>query len=231
MKTMKTSILSLLVLAPFAAQAAVQPRTAHIVIESPDTRPVLAEAHPEAMYLYDTSDGKTVLYVEAENGHVLDALDVTDPGHIRRLAQTEVAAAGAYDFVAPAGSQAVLVRYRDGSGTALLQLKRYTNPTLEPLPDAGSYTKAEPFGESGLLLFSPDRSTGDAGRRFSQAHTCKVVDTRGPLQSVLLATVPDVRQRVLKSDTGTLFLLTGEGVTVIRRPRVEEEHQIAAEAQ
>jgi hypothetical protein len=40
-----------------------------------------------------------------------------------------------------------------------------------------------------------------------------------------------VKQRLSKTDTGTLFLLNKDGVTVIRRLRIEEEHQIELDQQ
>jgi hypothetical protein len=42
----------------------------------------------------------------------------------------------------------------------------------------------------------------------------------------LLATIPEVTQRLSKQDTGTVFLLTKDGITVIRRLRVEEGHKV-----
>ena len=40
----------------------------------------------------------------------------------------------------------------------------------------------------------------------------------------MLANAPDVRQRLFLGDTGTLFLLNDQGVTVVRQPQVELEH-------
>jgi hypothetical protein len=59
----------------------------------------------------------------------------------------------------------------------------------------------------------------------------KVLDTSNLSQPGLLATIPAVMQRLAKSDTGTLFLLNKDGVTVVRRLRVEEEHQIELDQQ
>jgi hypothetical protein len=52
------------------------------VVESPDNLPALAQAGAEAMYLDDTTDGRTFLYVEAQKGQQLTVLDVTDPARI-----------------------------------------------------------------------------------------------------------------------------------------------------
>src|SRR5260370_34178021 len=66
---------ALLVLASLTANAGVVPHSMTIVVESPETHPILAKANPEAMYLHDTNDGRTLLYIEAENGRKLISLD------------------------------------------------------------------------------------------------------------------------------------------------------------
>ena len=38
--------------------------------------------------------------------------------------------------------------------------------------------------------------------------------------------IQGVKQRLDRPDTGTLFLLSNEGLTVIRHPSMEEEYQI-----
>jgi hypothetical protein len=39
-------------------------------------------------------------------------------------------------------------------------------------------------------------------------------------------TVAQVKHKLVKNDTGTTFLLGSEGLTVIRRPRVEDEYKV-----
>jgi len=68
-------------------------------------------------------------------------------------------------------------------------------------------------------------------RPIERPETYKVVDTSNVSQPGLLATVPTVTQRLSKPDTGTLFLLNKDGVTVVRRLRVEAEHQTELEQQ
>jgi hypothetical protein len=43
---------------------------------------------------------------------------------------------------------------------------------------------------------------------------------------VLLDTVRLVTDKTTRDETGTTFLLGSEGLTIIRRPRVEEEYEI-----
>jgi hypothetical protein len=68
-------------------------------------------------------------------------------------------------------------------------------------------------------------------QRFAETREYKVVDTANPAQPMLLAMVSDVQQCLAKNDTGTLFVLNKDGVTIIRRPRVEQEHQAKLMAQ
>jgi hypothetical protein len=61
---------------------------------------------------------------------------------------------------------------------------------------------------------------------IGEPRSYKVVDTSNPSQPALLASIPVVKQRLSNPDTGTLFLLNSDGITVVRRLRVEQEHQI-----
>jgi hypothetical protein len=52
------------------------------------------------------------------------------------------------------------------------------------------------------------------------------MDTANATGPELLATIPAVTERVVNGDTGTMFLLNRDGVTMVRRLRVEAEHQV-----
>jgi len=207
------------------AHAIVRPHSKTIVVESPDNLPVLAQANAEAMYLHNTTDGRTFLYVEAQNGRQLTALDVTDPSRIQRSSQTTIAANSAFDFVRSIRDEDALIRYRDGSGVALLSFKHYKHPALVNSAALENTDTSEALGQIALLVTSNEVTT----HPFSDPRTYKVVDTSKPSQSGMLATIPEVKQRLSKSDTGTLFLLNQDGVTVVRRLRIELEHQVELE--
>ena len=81
---------------------------------------------------------------------------------------------------------------------------------------------SEAVGQTALLVTSSEASI----HPFSDARNYRVVDISKPSQPGMLATIPEVEQRLSKSDTGTLFLLNKDGVTVVRRLRVEQEHEI-----
>lgn len=132
------------------------PRSRTIVVQSPSDTPVLAQANSEAMYLHKSGDQRTVLYVESAQGTKLIALDVTDPAKIKRLAETELVAPARFDFVEPVGNDSVLVRYRDGSGEALLSLKHCKHSVLGDASALKGTENAEKLGATGILSASTD---------------------------------------------------------------------------
>jgi hypothetical protein len=209
------------------AEAAVRPHTKTIVVESPENLPALAQADAEAMYLHDTNDGRTFLYIEAQNGQQLTALDVTDPARIQRTAQTAISATSAFDFVRSVGDDGALIRYRNGSGVALLSLKHYKHPILVNSSALENAETSEALGQTALLVTANEVTM----HPFSDPRNYNVVDTSNPAQPGTLAIISAVTQRLSKSDTGTLFLLNKDGVTVVRRLRVEQEHQIELDQQ
>lgn len=212
---------AILVVTGATAEAAVRPHSKTIVVESPENLPALAQADAEAMYLHDTNDGRTFLYIEAQNGQQLITLDVTDPARIRRTAQTAIPAPSAFDFVRSVGDDGALIQYRNGSGVALINFKYYKHPVLvnsSALEKAGT---SEALGQTALLVTANEVTM----HSFSDPRNYTVVDTSNPSQPGTLAIIPTVTQRLSKSDTGTLFLLNKNGVVVVRRLRVEEEHR------
>ena len=193
-----------------------------IVVQSPSTLPILALKDTEAMYLHKADDGTALLYVESAEGTNLTILDVTDPGRIRRVHETSLEVPSAFDFVEPIGNNSVLLRYRNGSGEALLSVKRSNHPALGQASALAGTEAAEKLGETGLL----SASTNVAAPTANSDPTYKVWDSSKAAQPVLLATVPGVTQRLSNEDTGTVFLLSRDGVTLVRRLRVEEDHKI-----
>ena len=198
------------------------PRSRTIVVQSPSDLAVLAQTNSEAMYLHRTGEERTVLYVESAEGTRLTALDVTDPAKIKRLAETELAVPSRFDFVEPVGNDSVLVRYRNGSGEALLSLKHCKHPVLGDASALTGTEIAEKLGTTGLLSASTDAPVGP----IDSDPTYKVWDNSKASHPNLLATIPGVTQRLSNEDTGTLFFLSENGITVVRRLRVEEDHRI-----
>jgi hypothetical protein len=199
------------------------PRSRTIVVQSPSDTPVLAQANSEAMYLDKRGDGRTVLYVESGEGTKLTALDVSDPAKIKRITETELGARSQFDFVESVGNDSALVRYRDGSGEALLNFKHWKHPVLSDAAALTGTEVAEKLGETALLSASTNAAVTPI---VDSDPTYKVWDDSKASHPNLLATIPGVTQRCSNEDTGTLFFLSKNGITVVRRLRVEEDYKI-----
>ena len=87
---------------------------------------------------------------------------------------------------------AILIRYRNESGFATLDVHKMARPVITPLP------------------------------ALELSHNTEVIDNTG--LPVLVATVSNVKQTLWNQNTGTQFLLSHGGITVVRRPQVEQEY-------
>ena len=132
---MKFRIVTVIALALAAAMAvpasaAVRTKSKTLRVETPASNPQLTAENPQGLYLHMTGDGRALLYVENVDGRSLTVLDVTTPSEIRRIADAALTPASPFDFVKAVGDNAVLIRYRDGSGFALLNLSHDRRPVL-----------------------------------------------------------------------------------------------------
>lgn len=222
MKTISTKIF---VAAMFAvtlivqAQAKTLPKS--VIVESSSDLPEMAQRASEAMYLHNTGDGRTLLYLEQNSGHTLAILDVTDPAAIRAIGQVSVAAKAPYDFVQAASDSAALIEYRDHSGFAVINFKKYRKPALIETPNWEYPARTEALGRDSLLLVS---ATAPSVQPEDPEYA--VVDLSNPSKPATLATIGGVQERLERRETGTLFLLGSNGLTVVRRLRVEEDYKI-----
>src|SRR5579864_3452055 len=164
------------------------PHSRTIVVQSPSDTPVLGQANSEAMYLDKRADGRTVLYVESAKGTKLMALDVSDPGKIRRLSETELAVPARCDFVESVGNDNALVRYRDGSGEAVLNFKHCKHPVLSDASALTGMDAGEKLGETVRL----SASTHAAAPIVDSDPTYKVWDDSQAVHPNLVATIPGV---------------------------------------
>ena len=227
---MKSSIgilcmVSALIIAGIPAQGARRHHSQNIVVNSPLQFPALAQIGAEALYLHELGDGRSMLYVEDHGGRSLSILDVTNPGAIKLVGHAEIAAQGPFNFVRDLTNDGALIRYREGSGFALIDFKHWMRPSIVEQPEFVDATNAEAIGAHGLLLASS--SAMPALARAMQ--TYDVVDTSNLSRPIKLATIQAVTQHVSRSDTGTIFLLNPSGITVVRRPGAEQR-AVEAEA-
>lgn len=225
---MKASVRNILVVAVLAINAFVQAgareRSHSVVIDAAADLPEFAQRRSVAMYLHNTGSGQTILYLEQDMGQSIAFLDVTDPAAIRGLGRVAIGAPSPYDFVRALSDSAVLIRYRDRSGFAVINFKKYKKPSLTAAPGLLSPANIQPLGQQALLLTSTDSPSGPV-----QVSQFEVIDVSNPSKLTPLTTIPGVVQRLERPDTGTLFLLSNDGLTVIRRLSMEEEYQTEQE--
>lgn len=218
MKVHPFTVLAVAMLTLSANAYATKHHANNVVVMSPSDTSALAQGSSEAMYLRLTGDGETFLYVEANNGKALRVLDVTNPEKISRVAQVSLPARSAYDF-ALTTDNGVLIRYRDGSGMAFLN---FGNPNQPKLVTSAGYKNRsihEKFHEAIVLTRAreiPDSYVSDS--------TYEVFDDSASEGPKLVATVSGVIQELERRSTGTMFLLSQNGVTVVRQPEIEQEY-------
>jgi hypothetical protein len=203
-----------------------RPQSRNIVVEGPTDLPEMARSGGADIFLHDGNNGKTYLYIEGRTGQTIAVLDVTDPGAIRAVAEVRTAATGPFMYVEDRDPQGGLIQYRAG-GLAVMNLSKYDHPTIDQTPQLGRAKSAQSIGVSGLLLTEYETPPG-APR--GSVDTYDVLDTAHPGSPTLLATVTGVTRRVTKADTGTVFLLADDGVTVVRDLRAEEARALEISA-
>jgi hypothetical protein len=196
------------------AQASTLGKTDFIVQEL-STSPELAKNTNQDFLLHE-NNGSSYLYVEQREGAVLTIFDVTDPGHMKLAASVRTEARGAYDFVSPIGSTAELIMFRDGSGTAVLDLRKHNAPRVVEIQ--GSTTApTEMLGTTGYFS-----STLRANFPIHEARDIQLVQTS--LTPRVVTTVSQVTRQINRSETGTVFLLNTGKVIAIRRLDAEREY-------
>jgi hypothetical protein len=201
-------------------QAEIKSHSGNLIVEQPVNLPEMAQTPGQALFLYQAGDGKTYLYVEQNYGARLAIFDVTDPARIKAAASVPVKAPGAFEFVRYLNDRTELVRFRASGELAELDLHEPKNPTLKT---GGSLAKGhtESLGQTGLIM-----SNGHYRYVGAEAHDYHLVDVSNPAGPTPLATIKQVKHKLVNEETGTTYLLGSDGLTVIRRPRVEEDHQI-----
>lgn len=151
----------------------------------------------------------------------LAIFDVTDPAKIKAAASVPIKAPGAFDFVCYLDSRTELVRFRESGQLAELDLRNPKSPTLKITNTLSEPAHTESLGEAGLVMINAHyHYVGGA-----VAHDYRVVDVSTPAHPTLLATIKQVKHKIVNEETGTTYLLGSDGLTVLRRPRVEEDYE------
>ena len=229
MKTIKTfrfgsvAILALTgTLLTIPVQAKIKSHSGNLIVEQPGDLPEMARSPGQALFLYQAGDGETYLYVEQQNGARLAIFDVTDPAKIKAAASAPVNAPGAFDLVRFLNDRVELVRFRDSGQLAELDLREPKSPTLKITNGVSEPAHTESLGQTGLVMINAHyHYVGGA-----VAHDYRVADVSTPAHPIPLATIKQVKHKVVNEETGTTYLLGSDGLTVVRRPRVEEDYKI-----
>jgi hypothetical protein len=189
-----------------------------LIVQGLPANSAITQAPSQDLLLRADTDGDNYLYVEQQQGALLAVFDVSDPEHMKLVAAVAMQAHSPYDFVAPVGNSE-LISFRDGSGTALLDLHKPKSPKLSEKTDS-SKSIVEPLGLSGSLVSSlPQIQTA----RQAPPRNVQLIEA-GHLPRVL-ASLTGVTRQVERLETGTIFLLADGKVTIVRSLDVELQYE------
>ena len=198
-----------------------------IIVERPAQLPELAQVPGQAMTLHATGDGRTILYIEQNQGARLAVFDVSDPAHVKQEGLAQINAPGAFDFVSSLGDNAELVRFRNGQGEAILNMRKVKAPTLNIVQGLDLQGSTQRLGDDGFIIASQPTAQSTPMRSDSDDPTdYQVVDISNPLHPNTVADMKRVIEEITNDETGTTFVLTPDGLYLVRRPAVEEENFI-----
>jgi hypothetical protein len=209
-----------LVLPAITTQAEVHSKSKELVVMEARDLPEQAQIKGHSLLVHSDNAGSTYLYVEQQQGARLAVFDVTDPANIKLAASTQLPAEGLFDFVRPLGNNAELVYFRDGKKEGVLDLHKAKKPVLRTTSTATGLVTTHTVGLSGLLAANEPYKYVPAVSRDYQLIDISAVNP------TVLTTVKEVRHQATNDETGTTFLLGSDGLTVVRRLRVENDYKI-----
>jgi hypothetical protein len=198
-----------------------------LTIEKLPTKSAIAQNPSQDLLLRADGDGSIYLYVEQQQGALLAVFDVTNPEHMKVVASSSSAAHGAFDFVA-AIKDGELVSFRDGSGSALLDLHKPKAPRLS----VSSKSVAEAMQPTYSTLISNDRESQGQIQIDPSVQPRNVQFVSRGRHPRVLASLSNVTRLVERTETGTAFLLVDGKVSIVRSHGAElqyEEQQVLAD--
>lgn len=198
------------------AGAQVASKSKNIVVMQPGDLPQPARVAGQSMALHPLGNGLTYLYLEQQQLGRVAILDVTDPARIREVGSARLDRQTPFDFAEPLGDSAILLRFRDGSKSSVMDLGKPKSPVFRPASPLLEGIDSGKIGNFGLLV-----STAPRPQAPQAVREYRIVDSSAPAAPQLLSTIKGVQSQLENEDTGTLYLLGAEGLTVVRRPAVE----------
>jgi hypothetical protein len=211
-------VVALLVIVQASVQASAKQTSKAVVVDSPSDLPPSAQRPSEAMYMR-SFHGRVVLYLEQDQGRKLAMLDVTDPQKIRAVGEVSIDAPSPFDFAQDL-RDSVLIHYRNHSGFAVINFKNYKEPLLKQEPDYLHPSSVQSNGSNTLLFVSSTASASQTA--ITQKEVVSVAD---PTDSKPVATIRGVFQRLDRPESGTIFLLNEQGLSVIRCIATEKDYE------
>ena len=212
--TAKTALsTAVLALTMVSNQANAYVRT-NLVVQS-----LAATADAQDLMLHADDNGSTFLYVEKQQGAKLEVYDVTDPAHMKLYASVETGAHSSYDFVSAIGNSE-LIAFRDGSGSAVIDLRKAKAPKLVRI-EGSTAAATELLGPSGYLASNVQQI--EPAAIAAQLRLVQIVETATAEPRVVTA-VANVTKQVARPETGTTFLLGANGITVVRQINTERQY-------
>src|ERR1700733_13205308 len=193
-KFVRRALVAIVATGPLAPPAAYSRISNNLIVVPPTDLPELARQTGEAMLLHDTIDGRTHLYIEQNHGTQLAIFDVTDPSHVKGEGSAQIDAPGPFDFVSILGDRAEVVRFRQGQGSAVLDLHKVNVPTLTKVQGLTLQGATMALGDDGFTVSSRVDSNGQSARDVQVVVTADLTH---------VFDVGEVRQELTKHDTGT----------------------------
>jgi hypothetical protein len=176
--------------------------------------PALTQQPAQDFLLYSSRYYNAWLYIEQEHGARLLVLDVFEPSNIRLVASVSTGLAKPFDLVPVPHQHYAIARFCDGSGEEFLDLSRPRAPRLTAASTHFDKPRATDSSETypGVELHVSEPVVGEG-------QEVRIVQPgKAPL---LIATVPHVTHRTFRPETGTLFLIGEQGLTIIRQHSAE----------
>jgi hypothetical protein len=193
-----------------------------LMVQNLSTKPEFAQNTSQDLLLRADEQGSTYLYVEQQNGTILEIFDVSDPAHMQLTTVVTLEGHGAYDFVTPIGGSAELVSFRNGSGTGVIDFHKPKKPHMSAVKTATDGA-TESLGTAGYLSSSIPQVHNVA----AQSRDVQLIESNRGAR--VLTTLTGVTRQVNRPETGTIFLLAKGKVTVIRQRDVERQYTMDQE--
>ena len=184
----------------------------NLILVPKDKLPPQARVEGDAMTLHLVDLQTLYLYIERDHGQNLAVFDVRNPAKIKFKRMVPINAPASFDFCGLVAPYSMLIRYRDGSGEAILDLMDARKPQIRPLSDTPAETFILPVSDApitGLRKTVPDAV---APRDY------QIVLPNGQRP---LIRIKGVIQQANDTGNETTYLLGADGLTVIRNIRGE----------